>query len=104
MGGLHDDGDVQSSVAHARQHAKAVEIGHHQIEHDAVDACGVWSGEQLDGGIAAFGDDRLIAETLDHGFEQATLNRIVVDDKHDFRHETPSRTTVPNWCNVASLP
>ena len=96
-------GNVEAGVAHARQDAEAVEVGHHQVENDAVDARCIGSGEQLDRGIAAFGDDRLIAETLDHGFEEATLNRIVVDDKHDLRHETPSRTTVPNWCNVAAL-
>ena len=104
MGGLHDHRDGQASVAHARQDTEAVEVRHHQVENDAVNSRCIRSGEQFDRGIAAFGDKRLITETLDHGFEEATLNRIVVDDKHDLRHETPSRTTVPNWCNVASLP
>ena len=38
MGGLHDDRNVAARLAHARQHAEPVEIGHHQIEHHAVDA------------------------------------------------------------------
>ena len=38
MRGLHDHRNAEPDVAHAREHAVAVEIGHHQIEDDAVDA------------------------------------------------------------------
>jgi hypothetical protein len=80
MGGLHDDGNIHARFAHARQHAEAVEVGHHQVEHHAVDA--LRPAEQSESRVAAFGDQGLIAEALDHGFEQAALNRVVVDDEH----------------------
>ena len=86
MGGLHDDGNVEAGLAHARQHAEAVEVGHHQVEHHAVDA--LRPGEQGDGRVAALGDHGLIAEAADHGLEQPALDRIVIDDEHDLRHGT----------------
>ena len=51
--------------------------------------------QELDCCNAAFGDHWLIAETLDHCFEQATLNRIVVGDEHNFGHDPP-HAAVPN--------
>ncbi len=91
MGGLHDDGNVEACLAHARQHAQAVEVGHHHVEHHAIDARRRRPGEQLDGRIAALGQHGLVAEALDHGFEQPALDRIVVDDQHDLRHGTSGR-------------
>ena len=41
MGGLHDHRRVEAAFAHARQDAEAVEIGHHQVEHHAIDLGGV---------------------------------------------------------------
>ncbi len=38
VGGLHDHRHGRAGLAHPRQHAEPVEIGHHQIEHDAVEA------------------------------------------------------------------
>ena len=35
--GLHDHRNGEAGVAHLGQHAEAVEVGHHEIEHDAVD-------------------------------------------------------------------
>jgi len=101
MGGLHDDGHVAPRLAHARQHAEPVEVGHHQIEHDAVDARAGGAGEQGCGHVAALGQQGPVAEALHHGFQQAALHRIVVDDEHAFGHETPH--AVPIWCNVAGL-
>ena len=37
MRGLHDHRDGEPGLAHAREHAEAVEIGHHEIEDDGVD-------------------------------------------------------------------
>ena len=85
MGGLHDDGNIEAGLAHARQHAEAVEVGHHQVEHHAIDT--LRPAEQGESRVAAFGDQGLIAEALDHGFEQPALDWIVVDDKHCFGHE-----------------
>ncbi len=102
MGGLHDDGNIHARFAHARQHAEAVEVGHHQVEHHAVDA--LRPAEQGQGRVAALGDQGLISEAPDHGLEQAALDRIVVDDEHGFGHGTSQRSAaVPIWCNVAGL-
>ena len=38
VGGLHDHRHGEAGLAHPREHAEPVEIGHHQIEHDRVDA------------------------------------------------------------------
>ena len=83
MGGLHDHRDIQTGLTHKGQNAKPVEVGHDQVENDAIDA-GIGPREKLNRCVPAFGEDCPIAETLDHGFEQATLNRIVIDDQHNF--------------------
>ena len=104
MGGLHDDRDVEAGFAHARQHAEAVEIGHHQVEHHAVDGrlCGPVSRRTAASPPSA--SMAPVAEAADHGLEQAALDRIVVDDEHDSDMSTPQRlATVPIWCNVAGL-
>ena len=49
MRGLHDDRDAEPGVAHAREHAIAVEIGHHEVEDDAVDPRSVRTGQDRDG-------------------------------------------------------
>ena len=85
MRGLHDHRDADAEVAHAREHAVAVEIGHHQVEHDAVDAR-VGRGHGRDRRIAAVGDHHLVAEARRHAFEQAALHGIVIDDQDRFGH------------------
>ena len=76
----------QSGLAHAGEHAEAVEIGHHQIEHHRIDVAGVGAGQQRGGSVAAFGDDHLIAVARDHVFEEAALHRIVIDDENPLDH------------------
>src|SRR5262249_6737976 len=92
MRGLYDHRDGQPGLAHPRQHVKPIEIGHHQIEHHGVNALCFGARQELDCCNAAFGDHWLIAETLDHCFEQATLNRIVVGDEHNFGTWPPTRS------------
>ena len=54
--------------------------------------------------VAAFGGDRLVAEAGDHGFEQAALHRVVVDNEHGLGHlNLATLGAVPIWCNVAGL-
>ena len=53
MGGLHDHGDVEAGLADFRQHAHAVEAGHHEIEHDGIDRGRVRRRQRGDGGVAA---------------------------------------------------
>ena len=102
MGGLHDHRNIEAGLSHESQDAQPVEIGHHQVEDHGVDSR-VGAGEKLDRRIAAVRDDCQVAKALDCGFKQATLDRIVVDDEHNFRHKPNPRTTVPNWCTVAGL-
>ena len=70
MGGLHDDGDVEAGFADFRQHAHAVEAGHHEIEHHGVDDLCVRRGQRRDRGVAGVDDDGLIAASLHHVFDQ----------------------------------
>jgi hypothetical protein len=86
MRGLHDHRIGQAGIAHAREHAVAVEVGHHQVEDDAIDARAVRAGQCRDGRVAAVGGHHLVAETPRHGFEQAALHGIVVDDQDQFGH------------------
>ena len=102
VGGLHDHRHGEARLADARQHAEAVEIGHHEVEHDRVDARAVGAGEQRRRGVAAVDDHRLVACARDHALQQPPLHRIVVDDENPLGHDaTP--TTVPNWGTVAEL-
>ena len=76
-------------------HAEAVEIGHDEIEDHAGDAAAV---EPLQGRVAIVERFRLVAETLQHGFHQTPLHRIVVDHQNTRSHcSVLSRTRpVPN--------
>ena len=104
VGGLHDHRHGEARFADARQHAQAVEIGHHEIEHDRVDAAAVGPGEECRRGIAAFGDHRLVARARDHAFEESPLHRIVVDDQNPLTHDATSNDKlVPNWGTLAEL-
>ncbi len=84
MRGLHDHRHIAARLAHPRQHAEPVEIGHDEIEHHAVESLA--AGQQRRGLIAAFGDSRLMAEFPHHVVEQAPLNRIVIDDENTRTH------------------
>ena len=88
--GLHDHRHRDRGLPHLRQHAKPVEIRHHQVEDDAIDARAVRRVEQRQRGIAVVADQRLVAEFLQHAFEQAALHRIVIDNKD--RHHSPGRS------------
>ena len=103
MGGLHDYRDVEAGFAHPRQHAEPIEIGHDQVEHDAIDALGLVAGEQGGGGIAALRQQRPVAEAGHHGFQQPALHRIVVDDENGFGHGTPARCTDLVQCRRSRL-
>ena len=100
MRGLHDHRNAQPHVAHAREHAIAVEIGHHEIEDHGVDAAAVGSAEHRDRRIAAVGRHHVEAEAARHRFEQAALHGIVVDDEDKLGHGD-STATVPNWRTMA---
>jgi hypothetical protein len=89
MRSLDDHGDGNVGFSHARQHAKPVEIRHDKIEYDGVETFGLGANQQFAGSVAALDDGRPVAKPLDHCFEQAPLDWVVVDDKHYFSHYTP---------------
>jgi hypothetical protein len=62
-------------------------FGHHPVEQHAVDPRGRVPDEEGEAGIAAIGRQCPVAETLHHSLDQTTLNRIVIDDQHHFRHD-----------------
>ncbi len=106
MSGLHDDRDGEPGLAHARQHAEPVEVGHHQVENDSVDADGFRAGQDPCGIVAAIGDDRLVAEPAHHIVEETALHGIVIDDEDTLGHDSPQPATVyrigalsPTWLN-----
>ena len=47
--------------------------------------------EQRGRGIAALGDDRLVAGARDHVLEEPALHRIVVDDEDTLGHDDSTR-------------
>jgi hypothetical protein len=103
VGGLHDHRNIASGILHARQYAHAVEIGHHQVEDHAVDPHP--AADVLHRRVAALCGDRVVAETLHHVFDEATLDWIVVDDQHNLRHEleTPTDCTDLVQCRCFGL-
>ena len=76
----------RSDFAQFRQHRHAVDIRHHQVENDQRQAVALGPGDARERFLAAFRDDRAIAESLDRGSEKPTLDRVVVDDKDGDRH------------------
>ena len=101
MRGLHDDGRRDLLVAHARQHAHAVEIGHHEIENEKRDRGLVRLRQPRERLLSSLDCFRLIAESPHHGFEQAALNRIVVGDEYRGGHQFPC---CPRACGGESGP
>src|ERR1700716_3437586 len=88
MGGLHDDGHVEPGFAHLGQHAKSVEVGHHEVEHHAIDAR-LAAGQDGERQVAAFGRDRLVARPADHVPDQPTGDPVLFDDQDAFGHDSP---------------
>ena len=84
MGGLHDDGEIEAGVADFRQHAHAVEAGHHEVEQQRVDALtlAVRPGQKFDNGIAGVDHDGFIAAFLHHVLNQTTLYGVVVGNQN----------------------
>ena len=90
MRGLHDHRHVLAGLAHARQHAEAIEIGHDEIEHHAVEALAVRSAASRPASpLSAI--DRLVAELPHHVVEQAALDGIVIDDENTRGHGQHSK-------------
>ena len=88
IGRLHDDRRLDAALAQGGEHAHAVELGHDQIEDDRVEAFAARPAELLERVVAGLGGGDIVAETLEHGVEQAALDGIVVDDENGGGHDT----------------
>ncbi len=86
MRGLDDHRNRDLEVAHPRQHAHAVEIGHDEIENQQIDMGLVGGLHARQRRLAALDAFRLIAETARHGFEKPALDGIVVGDQNGRGH------------------
>ena len=86
---LYDDRAGVAAGAHAHEHAHAVEVWHHEIEHDKIDLPTVGAGKLREGRLAAFGQQGAIAEPLDCILEQTPLDGVVVDDQDGAAHVFP---------------
>ena len=87
MCGLHDGRHRDLGVAHPGQHRHAVETGHDEVEDDEIDGRRVGRTQPRQRGLAAVDRFRVVAEPAHHGFQQTSLNGIVVDDKDGGSHE-----------------
>ena len=81
------NGDV--ALAHAREHAHAVEIGHHQVENEEIDRLLVVRLQPRERGLSGFERLDLVAEPPRHRLQQAALDGIVVDNKDEGGHRNP---------------
>jgi nickel-responsive transcriptional regulator NikR len=80
-----------ADLPQARQHAEAIEVGHDEVEHDAVEA--VAAEQHGRRRFAGLGDRGLMAELANHVVEQPALDRIVVDNENASGHgNTPYAT------------
>ncbi len=84
---LHDDRRVDLALAHALQHAHAVEIGHDEIEDQQIDAGLVGGLQARQSRLAAVDRLGLIAKSPHHDFQQAALNGIIVGDQNGRDHQ-----------------
>ena len=87
--GLHDRGNRNVALAHAREHAHAVEIGHHQVENEEIDRrlfAGLKTRERRFARLEGFD---LIAKSFGHRLEQAALNGIVINNEYESGHRRP---------------
>ena len=66
MRGLHDDRRRELELAHAAENAHAVEIGHHEIEHEQGDRRGASLGHAEERLFAAFDGLDFVTETPRH--------------------------------------
>jgi hypothetical protein len=103
MGGLHYHWSGERGLAHLGEHAQPIEIRHHEVEHDRIEAIG--AGQERDCGVATSGEDRVVAGARDHALKQAALDGIVINDENTLGHDGNStqltqQGTVPNWGDV----
>ena len=82
--GLHDHRHGIAGLAQPRQHAEAVEVGHDEVEHHAVEALA--AEQERDRRLAGLGDHGLMAKLARHVVEQPALNRIVIDNENASGH------------------
>ena len=87
---LHDGGDRDIALAHAREHRHAVEIGHHQIENEEADRGPIGGLQASETRFARFQRFDVVAEAPRHRLQQAALDGIVVDNEDEGGHGDPA--------------
>ncbi len=87
MRGLHDHRRRILDGFQPREHAHAIEFGHHEVEHHRIDLRLRAIVDALDRLLPALHRLGLIAEAAHHLGEQATLDGIVIDDEKSGAHE-----------------
>ncbi len=83
---LDNGGNRYVALAHAGEHAHAVEIGHHQIENEEIDRLLVIRLQPCERGLTGLERLDLVAEPLRHRLQKATLDGIVIDNKDEGGH------------------
>ena len=79
--GLHDGRNGDVALAHAFEHAHAVEVGHDEVENEQIDRRAVGAPRGAPAPLRRLQGFDLVAEPPRHGFEQAALDRIVVGNR-----------------------
>ncbi len=90
MRGLHDGGNGNVLLAHAREHAHAIQIGHDQVENEQVDRRPVDRVHARQRRFAQFERLGLVAEPPRHRLQQTALNGVVVDNEDERGHSGSS--------------
>ncbi len=82
----------------------AVHARHDEVEDHDANVAAARPFERGERGLAAVGDDRLVAEAVDGRLQQAPLHGIIVDDEDRAGHRNPEylpRRGFAVWINVA---
>ena len=88
---LHNHGQIDAALSQPRQHAHAVKIGHDEIENEKGHSrlCAmVQTGQSSLTPIDGLG---VVAEAANHGFEEPSLNGVVVCNQNGEIHIGPKR-------------
>ena len=89
MRGLDDRRDSNIALAHPRQNPHAVEIGHDEVEDQKIDRRPIAGFKTLQRRFPRFHTFGVVAKSSGHSLEQASLNRIVVDNEYESGHRPP---------------
>jgi hypothetical protein len=87
---LDDCRDRDVALAHAREHAHAVEIGHHEVENEEIDRRPVDRLKTRQRAFARIHGFRIVTKPPRRRFEQSALDGIVIGNENEGGHRHPS--------------